>query len=259
MLGSANPFAEAAKMLRKILAWSVHLYTALGLVAAACMAVLIVRGGETFFRLALALMVLATLIDSTDGWLARRARVKEFAPSFDGRRLDDLIDFQTYTSLPLLLIWRAGLLWDGRAWWLLLPLLASAYGFSQVNAKTDDGFFLGFPSYWNIVAFYLYLLRPPVWVSLTLIITLSLLTFVPWRYLYPSQRTQFSRLTNLLAALWFATLLLILARPVDDSRLLVMLSLAFPIYYMLMSWALTLRLRRRRMRNAECGFKKRFT
>ena len=230
--------------LGKILAWGVHLYTALGLVAAAGIAVLIVRGGEGALRAALGLMILATLIDSTDGWLARRARVKEFAPGFDGRRLDDLVDFQTYTSLPLLLIWRAGILTGGQAWWLLLPLLASAYGFSQVNAKTDDGFFLGFPSYWNIVAFYLYLLRPPAWVSLALIITLSLLTFVPWRYLYPSQRAPFSRLTNVLAAGWVALLLLILARAPDDSRLLLLLSLAFPIYYMLMSWALTFRRRR---------------
>jgi phosphatidylcholine synthase len=133
-------------LVRRILAWCVHLYTSLGLVAAAGIAVLIVRGGDDSFRGALALMVLATLIDSTDGWLARRAHVKEFAPTFDGRRLDDLIDFQTYTSLPLLLIWRAGLLTGGQSWWLLLPLLSSAYGFSQVNAKTDDGFFLGFPS-----------------------------------------------------------------------------------------------------------------
>ncbi len=226
-------------MFRKILAWCVHLYTALGLVAAAGIAVLIVRGGEASFRAALGLMLLATLIDSTDGWLARRARVKEYAPSFDGRRLDDLIDFQTYTSLPLLLIWRAEILTGAQSWWLLLPLVASAYGFSQVNAKTDDGFFLGFPSYWNIVAFYLYLLRPPALVSLALIITLSLLTFVPWRYLYPSQRTPYSRLTNLLAAAWVAALLMILARWPADSRWLIVLSLSFPLYYMLMSWALT--------------------
>ena len=227
--------------IRKILAWGVHLYTATGLVAAAAMAVLIVRGGEESLRGALALMVLATVIDSTDGWLARRARVKEFAPNFDGRRLDDLIDFQTYTSLPLLLIWRAGLLPDALSWWLLLPLLASAYGFSQVNAKTDDGFFLGFPSYWNIVAFYLFFLRPPAWASLALIVTLALLTFVPWRYLYPSQRAPFSRLTNLLAVVWVAALLLILARWPAIPGWLVPLSLAFPAYYMLMSWALTLR------------------
>ncbi|HEX8920717.1 MAG TPA: hypothetical protein VF766_04530 [Pyrinomonadaceae bacterium] len=233
---------------RTILAWCVHLYTALGLVAAAGIAVLIVRGGDDSFRAALALMLLATVIDSTDGWLARRARVKEFAPGFDGRRLDDLIDFQTYTSLPLLLLWRAEVLTGGQAWWLLLPLVASAYGFSQVNAKTDDGFFLGFPSYWNIVAFYLYLLRPPAWASLALIITLSILTFIPWRYLYPSQRTPFSRLTNLLAIIWIALLLMILARWPADSRLLILGSLAFPLYYMLMSWALTFRRRRASLR-----------
>lgn len=230
--------------LKVILAWCVHLYTALGLVAAAGIAVLIVRGGDDSFRAALWLMLLATVIDSTDGWLARRARVKEYAPGFDGRRLDDLIDFQTYTSLPLLLIWRAELLTGGQAWWLLLPLIASAYGFSQVNAKTDDGFFLGFPSYWNIVAFYLYLLRPQPALSLALIITLALLTFVPWRYLYPSQRAPYSRLTNLLAIVWVVLLVLILARWPVNSRPLVLLSLTFPLYYMLMSWALTFRRRK---------------
>ena len=230
--------------LRKLLAWGVHLYTALGLVAAAGIAVLIVRGGDASFRTALALMLLATLIDSTDGWLARRARVKEYAPGFDGRRLDDLIDFQTYTSLPLLLIWRADILTGAQSWWLLLPLLASAYGFSQVNAKTDDGFFLGFPSYWNVVAFYLYVLRPPEWVSLTLIVVLSLLTFFPWRYLYPSQRAPYSRLTNLLAIAWVASLVVILARWTDELRWLSLISLSFPLYYLLMSWAITFRLRR---------------
>jgi len=95
---------------RKLTAWLVHCYTALGLVAAAGMAVFIVRGDAESFRRAIALIIVATFIDSTDGWLARRARVKEVLPQFDGRRLDDIIDFQTYTSLPLLLIWRAGIL-----------------------------------------------------------------------------------------------------------------------------------------------------
>ncbi|HEX8709582.1 MAG TPA: CDP-alcohol phosphatidyltransferase family protein [Pyrinomonadaceae bacterium] len=223
-----------------ILAWGVHLYTAMGLVAAAWMAVLIVRGGDASFRSALVLMIAATVIDSTDGWLARRARVKEHVPGFDGRRLDDLVDFLTYTCLPLLLIWRAEILPAEQAGWLLLPLLASAYGFSQVDAKTDDGFFLGFPSYWNMVAIYLYLLRPSAVVSLALIIVLSVLTFVPWRYVYPSQRTPFSRLTNWLAAVWALLLLVILSRPPDDSKPIILLSLAFPVYYLLLSWAITL-------------------
>jgi len=227
--------------LEKFLAWSVHLYTALGLVAAAGIAVLLVRGGEESFRQAFGLMIAATVIDTTDGWLARRARVKEVTPNFDGRRLDDLIDFQTYTSLPLLLIWRAEILPGEQAWWLLLPLLASAYGFSQTNAKTPDGFFLGFPSYWNIVALYMYLLRPPVWITLSLLIGLSILTFIPARYLYTTRGGPFSRLTNLFGAVWAVMLALILARVFDEPRPLALISLAFPIYYLALSWALTLR------------------
>src|SRR5215475_11814684 len=125
-------------VMRKLTAWLAHFYTALGLIAAAGMAVFIVRGDAKSFQRAIALMIVATVIDSTDGWLARRARVKELLPSFDGSRLDDIIDFQTYTSLPLLFIWRAGILPAGLGWWLLTPLLASVYGFSQSDAKTSD-------------------------------------------------------------------------------------------------------------------------
>jgi phosphatidylcholine synthase len=226
--------------LEKILAWGVHLYTATGLVCAALMAVLIFRGGDAAFRGALMLMILATVIDSTDGWLARRADVKRIIPGFDGRRLDDIVDFHTYTSLPLLLIWRANLLPQGQALWLLFPLLASAYGFSQSNAKTDDGYFLGFPSYWNVVALYLYLLRPPLALTLFIIIGLALLTFLPTRYLYLSQKAPFNRLTSVLASLWALFCLLILAGVLGDSSWPVLLSLAFPAYYMLTSWLLSL-------------------
>ena len=235
----------------KILAWGVHLYTATGLVVAAGIVVLVMRGGDDAFHAALALMLLATFIDSTDGWLARRARVRVFVPSFDGRRLDDLVDFNNYTTLPLLLIWRAEILPMGQSWWLLLPLMASAYGFSQVNAKTDDGFFLGFPSYWNVVAFYLYMLRPHAWLSLACIITLSILTFIPSRYLYPSQRAPFSRLTTVLAAIWAVLLLVILTRMVEDSRAWTIVSLGFPIYYMIVSWALTLQHQQRKRQSEQ--------
>ena len=59
---------------------------------------------------------------------------------------------------------------------------------------------MGFPSYWNVVAIYLYWLRPSVWLTLTLIITLALLTFVPSLYLYTSRGGRLSRLTNPLCA-----------------------------------------------------------
>lgn len=227
--------------LRKILAWSVHLYTASGLVAAAGIAVLLVQGGDEALRRAFILMFVATVIDTTDGWLARKANVKKYAPSFDGRRLDDLIDFHTYTTLPLLLIWRADLLHGGQQWWLLLPLLASVYGFCQTQAKTEDHYFLGFPSYWNIVAFYLYLLDLHSSVTLLTIIVLALLTFVPSLYLYTTHGGYLSTFTNLFGAAWGVSLFVLLWQWQDAPNWLAWVSLSFPLYYFVSSWVITLR------------------
>jgi phosphatidylcholine synthase len=225
----------------KVFAWLVHLYTAMGLVAAAGMAVLIVRGGDESFRLAFLLMVAATGIDSTDGWLARKARVKEVVPQFDGRTLDDLTDFHTYTSMPLFLLWRADLLPGALAWLLLFPLLASAYGFSRADAKTDDGFFLGFPSYWNIVAFYLYYLESPALVSAALIVGCSLLTFVRTRYLYMTRGGPFARVLSIGGAIWAALTAVILIGPASERKLLALISLGYPIVYLVLSWAVAFR------------------
>jgi phosphatidylcholine synthase len=243
-------------MLRQFLAWCVHFYTALGLVAAAGIALLLAEPEPTpeAFRGAFVLMLVATLIDATDGALARAIKIKEVLPNFDGRRLDDLVDFLTYTALPLFLIWRARLLPPGYDLWLLLPLLASAYGFCQVSAKTDDGFFLGFPSYWNLVAFYLYVLRLPPWLALGVIIGLALLTFVPLRYLYPTQRGRLNRITNVLAGGWTGLLMWILwVLPDGDglARRLGVLSLFFPLYYLLASWTVSVRIWRKRRRSRQ--------
>jgi phosphatidylcholine synthase len=227
-------------MTAKVLAWLVHLYTALGLVCAAGMAVLIVRGGDASFRGAFLLMMVATAIDATDGWLARKARVREVLPGFDGAALDNHIDFQTYVTMPLLLLWRADVLPGDLAWLLLLPLLAAAYGFSQVNVKTPDGFFLGFPSYWNIVAYYLYVLHPEPLVSVTLVTVCAVLTFVPTPYLYATRGGPFATLINLGSVAWFISLGLVLYGPAEYRQAIVMTSLAFPVMYMTLSAYVTL-------------------
>ena len=235
------------------LAWGVHLYTAMGAVCAAAMLVLLVRGGAASFRGCFLLMLVATLIDATDGTLARRIRIKDVLPNFDGRRLDDLVDWLTYTCLPLMLIWRAEILPPGQEAWLVVPLLASAYGFCQVAIKTDDGYFLGFPSLWNIVAFYLYVLDLPPSASLGIILGLSALTFVPSRYLYPSSRPgMINTISNLAAVPWSILLAWIFwtlptastpGHRVTDpfTRSLVLASSLYPLWYLGASWAITLR------------------
>ena len=226
---------------RTLLAWGVHLYTALGLAIAGAMAVLVVRGDPGSLRSVFVLMLLATVIDASDGSLARAVDVKRVLPGFDGRRLDDIIDFHTYTSLPLLLVWRSGVLPPEQAPWLLVPLLASAYGFSQADAKTEDGYFRGFPSYWNVVALYLYYLRPSPGLALAVLLGLAVLTFVPAKYLYPSQPGALNRGTAVLAALWAAVLALVLLGVLRPERTWLLASLFFPAWYMLASWAVTVR------------------
>ena len=246
-------------MMIRFLAWCIHLYTALGLVAAALIAALLTNADPRpeAFRWSFVLMMAATLIDATDGTLARAIKIKDVLPGFDGRRLDDIVDFLTYTALPLFLIWRASLLPKGTEAYLLVPLLASAYGFCQVSAKTDDGYFLGFPSYWNCVAFYLYVMRIPPWAALALVLGLAVLTFIPSRYLYPTHRGRLNRFTNLFALCWVGLLIWILSLPPDllagspEARRLGLVSLFFPVYYMAMSWLITLRIWRRRRQRAE--------
>src|ERR671928_302599 len=142
----------------RLRASAVHLYTASGAVLTLLILVAAFNGDAV---MALWLMLAALIIDSTDGLLARRFRVKELLPSFDGRRLDDIVDYMTYVLAPILLLWSAGYLPDGPFGVALaaVPILASSYQFCRVDAKTGDDartdhFFLGFPSYWNIAAFY---------------------------------------------------------------------------------------------------------
>ena len=215
------------------LAWLVHFYTALGAVVG-FFAVLAIE--QASFREAFFLMALAVVIDATDGSLARAARVKEVIPWFDGDLLDEIVDYLNYAIVPSLLLLRANLLPPQDALWLApLPLVASAYGFCQRDAKTADYFFLGFPSYWNILAFYLYVLKTPLWVNAFLLIGLSLLVFVPIKFIYPSRSPRFRAQTNVLGALWGAAVLYTIYRLPNAAPSILFASLLFPAYYTALS------------------------
>ena len=215
-------------------AFAVHLYTASGAVLALLIALAAFQG-KVFSALWLGLIAL--IIDGTDGWLARRFRVKEILPWFDGRRLDDIVDYLIYVFAPILLLWSNHNLPAGVGGIILaaLPLLASSYQFCRVDAKTEDYFFLGFPSYWNIVAFYIIIFKwPPVTVTAILVIC-SILVFIPIRYLYPSRTIEFRRLTLILSCLWLLSYALILLQMPNPQPFLTYFSLVYMFYYVVLS------------------------
>lgn len=225
--------------------WLAHLYTGLG-APIALLATLAVIAGD--YRAAFIWLGLQIFIDATDGALARALRVKERLPGFDGARLDDIIDYLCYAFIPVLLVLRAGLLPEPWAVTIgSIVLLASAYGFSQTAAKvkTSDYFFTGFPSYWNLVVFYMFLFRFPAEINALILLAFAVLVFVPLRYVYPSRTTTLSGLTNVLGILWgLLAIFLVWRLPATDGPW-AWLSMVFPIYYFVLSGYLDLRSRRR--------------
>jgi phosphatidylcholine synthase len=144
----------------------------------------------------------------------------------------------TYVLAPILLLWSAGYLPDGPFGVALaaVPILASSYQFCRVDAKTGDDtrtdhFFLGFPSYWNIAAFYFIVFDlGPTTVGAILLVC-SLLVFVPIRYVYPSRTRVFRKLTLTLTSLWLLSYVVILTQMPDPDPILRTLSLLYLLYY----------------------------
>jgi phosphatidylcholine synthase len=204
------------------------------------MAIISAIGGDA--RAALLWLAAATFIDATDGALARLADVGRTAALIDGARLDDIVDYVTYVVVPGLIVWRLDLLPPVAGPWVVAAtIVASALGFARRDAKTDDHFFTGFPSYWNIVAVYLAAWRLPPWAAATILLTLAVLVFVPIRYVYPSRTVVLRPLTLGLGAIWAVLFLAVIWLLPEPPRWLVWASLVFPVYYVALSLWLTAR------------------
>lgn len=221
------------------LAWLAHFYTALGVVCAFLAARAVI---EFDYRAAFFWLGVQIIIDATDGVLARAVRVSERLPWFNGAKLDDIVDYLTYVFVPALFVWRAILVPD--AWTLpvvVAMLLSSAFGFNRDDAKTEDHFFTGFPSYWNLVVFYMHLLQLPSRMNGVILLALAGLVFVPIRYVYPSRMPVLRWTTNLLGVVWGGLLLAILWKYPAIPGWLLLASLFFPGYYIGLSLVLNVR------------------
>jgi phosphatidylcholine synthase len=228
--------------MERLAAWAVHAYTASGAVLGLLM-VHFAYQGEV--RTVLWLFLAAMVIDGTDGMLARRFRVKDVVPQIDGALLDNIVDYLTYAFAPMVLLWEAGYLPDG-AWGGVVaatPLVASCYQFTRSDAKTEDHFFLGFPSYWNVVAFYVVVLELGAVTTTAVLLVLTVLVFVPVKYVYPS-RTETLWWTNMALATAFLVLFgAITSQLPDVPVVLTALSIAYLAYYVALSLWLTVRRR----------------
>lgn len=231
-----------ASLLELVLAWSVHLFTATGAVWG-MLSILAIQRHE--WRLLFVWIALAILVDGVDGTLARHFRTKELAWQVDGALLDNILDYLNYVLVPALFLLETDLLpgsWELPA--AALILLSSAYQFTQVDAKTDDHYFKGFPSYWNVLILYLFLLDWNAWINLGIILACVALVFVPVKYVYPSRTERNHTLNLVLTWVWGAIGVACLVLYPNVPAALLNFTLLFVVYYVLDSLVATLKDRR---------------
>lgn len=221
---------------QRCVGWLVHAFTASG----ACIGLLsLLAIYQHNFILALWLMGAAIVIDAVDGMFARMIKIKQAVPEIDGALLDNIVDFFNYTLVPCFFLLVTDLLPD---YWRILCVMAitfsSAYQFTQVDAKTTDHFFKGFPSYWNIAIFYLFFWRMNSAANMVILMALAVLSFVPIKYVYPSRldyltNNKYLRLGMvIITVIWGAATSGLLWLYPQSNRFLVAISVGYTLLYL---------------------------
>ena len=189
----------------KIAAWAVHGFTASGAVLG-FLAIISILNNDligAFLWLGLAL-----LIDGIDGSLARKIGVLDKTPNIDGSTLDNVIDYLNYVIIPALMIYWFQMVPNG--WEIILPagmFAVSLYTFANINMKTNDYYFSGFPAVWNIVVLYFYILNTHPIINVIIILLLFVFTFIPIKFVHPLRVKKIRNLTIFCTVLWSATTL----------------------------------------------------
>ena len=222
----------------KIAAWAVHGFTASGAVLGFLAIISIFNNDQvgSFLWLGLAL-----LVDGLDGTIARKIGVTDKAPNIDGSTLDNLIDYLNYVIIPSLMIYWFQMVPNG--WEIIIPagvFAVSLYTFANINMKTEDYYFNGFPALWNIVVLYFYILNTNLYVNLIVIIFLSILTFIPIKFVHPLRVKKLRNITIFCTIIWSATTLkLITTLPninlINDEKFVLTIWIACSLYFVIIS------------------------
>lgn len=183
--------------------FAIHLLTASG-AAFSLLAVMAVFERE--WTTAFIWLGVALFVDGIDGPLARRYRVRERLPKWDGAALDFVIDYTTYVFVPAVIVAQALALPSlvGSLCGILVAVTGALY-FADVRMKRPDNSFRGFPAVWNMPVFVLYAFLPPPIVTVVSVVALSILTFLPVNFVHPLRVIRWRMPTLAVVAVWVVT------------------------------------------------------
>ncbi len=223
----------------KIAAWAVHGFTGSGAVLGflAIISILNSDAVGAFLWLGLAL-----LIDGIDGTLARKVDVNKQTPNIDGTILDSVIDYLNYVIIPSLMIYWFQMVPSGFE--IILPagiFLVSLYTFSNLQMKTEDYYFRGFPAVWNIVVLYFFILGTNLYINVVVIIICLILTFIPIKFIHPLRVKELRNITIFVTVIWSATTLKLVTTPTSkifmiDSTIIFIMWVCTSLYFAFICW-----------------------
>ena len=223
----------------KIAAWAVHGFTGSGAVMG-FLAIISIFNNDlagSFLWLGLALF-----IDGIDGTLARKIDITKQTPNIDGTIVDSVVDYLNYTIIPSLIIYWFEMVPNGFE--IIVPaaiFIVSIYTFANVNMKTEDYYFRGFPAVWNIVVLYFFILGTHNYINLVIIFICLILTFIPIKFVHPLRVKELRNITIFFTIIWSATTLKLVTTPstnifMINNTIIFALWIVASIYFATLCW-----------------------
>ncbi len=155
-------------------------------------------------------------------------------PRFSGDTLDLVVDFLGYVLVPSLAIATGGLLPPSLALAAAAAILiSSAIYFADTRMKTEHWYFRGFPAVWNLIAFYLFLLRPDPYVALAIVAAFVALTFMPVLFIHPLRVKRLRPLNIALTGIWAALAIFTLWRDFSPPAYVTVTLEVIGVYFLL--------------------------
>lgn len=190
---------------RKIAGIAVHILTASG---AVCGLIALHHAAAQDWAAAFLWLGAAAVVDALDGPIARKISIEQVLPRFSGARLDLVVDYLNYCAVPAYIVMESGRAGEGGG--LLagaIIVLSSLFHFADLQSKTEDGFFVGFPAIWNAVCLYFFVFDTGPSLTLGVIIVLATLTLVPVKWIHPFRVARRRFPTVIVVLIWSAAAL----------------------------------------------------
>ncbi len=183
-------------------AFAVHLLTASGALWAFLS---IIAAAEQRWVATFAWLGLALLVDGIDGPLARRIDITRVLPTWSGDLLDAVIDYVTYVIIPAFALYQADLIHPPLAFIAAaLIVITSAIYYADLDMKSKDYYFIGFPVVWNMVIFTFFAVRPGSTFAFGFVLICCVATFLPIKFLHPVRVKRYRAFNLTVFGIWSA-------------------------------------------------------